>query len=141
MTPENIEVDFELRPAANEYDPQNIVRLLWEGGWVKTASVGFIPNMETATMNDEGGWDIRDWELLEWSLVPIPANQEALRLAAKAFGAKAEPPPAPAEPAPDPEPVDPPATDPEPTEEERAIELIASHGELLLGILREVTNE
>lgn len=36
-------VDFELRPAANEQDPQNIVKLLWEGGWIRTASIGFLP--------------------------------------------------------------------------------------------------
>jgi HK97 family phage prohead protease len=138
MTPENIEVDFELRPAANEYDPQNIVRLLWEGGWIKTASVGFIPNMATAAMNEEGGWDIRDWELLEWSLVPIPANQEALRLAAKAFTVKTANTDADKQDAPTPEPVDPP-TEPELTDEELAIELVARHGETLLDIFREVT--
>jgi hypothetical protein len=31
--------------------------------------------------NPEGGLDFTEWELLEWSLVPIPMNQEALRLA------------------------------------------------------------
>ena len=37
--------------------------------------------------NEFGGNDITAWELLEWSLVPIPANQDALRLAAKALDA------------------------------------------------------
>ena len=78
-----IMADFELRPAANDQDPQNIVRLLWEGGWVRTASIGFRPiEMQP---NEFGGNDITAWELLEWSLVPIPANQDALRLAAKAL--------------------------------------------------------
>jgi HK97 family phage prohead protease len=88
---ENIEVldgelvaDFELRPAANEQDPQNVVRLLWEGGWINAASIGFNPLRWQE--NDLGGRDITEWELLEWSLVPIPANQNALRLAAKAMG-------------------------------------------------------
>ena len=80
-----ITADFELRPAANEADPQNIVRLLWDGGWVRTASIGFRP-IEMAP-NEYGGNDITAWELLEWSLVPIPANQDALRLAAKALAA------------------------------------------------------
>ncbi len=80
-----IVADFELRPAANDQDPQNIVRLLWDGGWVRTASIGFRPiEMQP---NEYGGNDITAWELLEWSLVPIPANQDALRLAAKALGA------------------------------------------------------
>ena len=78
-----IVADFELRPAANEHDPQNIVRLLWAGKWIGAASVGFNPiQIED---NDIGGKDYTEWDLLEWSLVPIPANQEALRLAAKAF--------------------------------------------------------
>lgn len=80
-TPDGIIAEFELRPAANDQDPQNIVRLLWEGGWVRTASIGFIP--QQGKQNPEGGMDFSDWELLEWSLVPIPANQDALRLAVK----------------------------------------------------------
>ena len=83
ITDRGIVADFELRPAANESDPQNIVRLLWEGGWVKTASVGFNPI--THEENEDGGRDFTEWELLEWSLIPIPANQDALRLAAKAL--------------------------------------------------------
>lgn len=84
-----ITADFELRPAANDQDPQNIVRLLWDGGWVRTASIGFRPiEMQP---NEFGGNDITAWELLEWSLVPIPANQDALRLAAKALDYDAAP--------------------------------------------------
>jgi hypothetical protein len=75
--------DFDLRPAANEADPQNIVLLLWDGEWVRTASIGFIPLK--AEPNEFGGLDFLEWELLEWSLVPVPANQDALRLAAKSF--------------------------------------------------------
>jgi len=85
ITPDGVVASFELRPAANESDPQNIVRLLWEGGWIRTASIGFIPR--TASPNDVGGSDFGEWELLEWSLVPIPANQDALRLAMKAIDA------------------------------------------------------
>lgn len=83
-----IVASFELRPAANDQDPQNIVKLLWDGGWVKTASIGFQP-LEW-TDNEHGGKDITAWELLEWSLVPIPANQDALRLAAKGLSMGAE---------------------------------------------------
>jgi hypothetical protein len=83
VTDKAITVDFELRPAANDQDPQNVVKLLWEGGWVKTASIGFLPT--EGKPNDQGGMDFTKWELLEWSLVPIPANAEALRLAMKAL--------------------------------------------------------
>lgn len=93
LTPEFIDATFELRPPANEADPQNIVLLLWAGGWVRTASIGFSPWGEPdgqalgfhGRENEFGGLDFMKWELLEWSLVPIPANQDALRLAAKAL--------------------------------------------------------
>lgn len=86
VTDEGIEVDFELRPAANDADPQNIVKLLWDGGWVRTASVGIDP--VKVTPNEKRGRDFIEWDLLEWSLVPIPMNQEALRIASKAFDAQ-----------------------------------------------------
>jgi HK97 family phage prohead protease len=81
--------EFELRPPANDQDPQHIVKLLWEGGWIKTASIGFVPMQ--GTENSEGGYDFSEWELLEWSLVPVPANAEALRLAIKSLDAFVEP--------------------------------------------------
>jgi HK97 family phage prohead protease len=88
-----IEVDMaglrikpELREPANDSDPMHIVQALWDQGLLKAASIGFIP-LETAD-NSLGGRDITKAELLEISLVPIPANQSALRLAAKAFEAK-----------------------------------------------------
>jgi hypothetical protein len=82
-SPEGIIADFELRPAANDQDPQNIVKLLWEGGWVRTASIGFIP--KAAAPNKDGGNDFTQWELLEWSITPVPANPTALALAFKAM--------------------------------------------------------
>lgn len=79
-----LEASFKLRPAANEHDPQNVVRLLWGGGWVNAASIGFRP-LEWQE-NDTGGVDFSAVDLLEFSLVAVPANQEALRLSAKGFG-------------------------------------------------------
>ena len=81
---DHIDAEFELRPPANEGDPQNVVRLLWEGGFVNTASVGFNP-VGDVVMNEFGGFDFKEWDLMEWSLVPVPANQEALRLAVRAL--------------------------------------------------------
>ena len=133
ITPNGITADFELRPAANEQDPQNIVRLLWEGGWIKTASVGFIPNMAAAKENDEGGMDFAEWELLEWSLVPIPANQEALRLAVKGFTKQVDEQPAPIVAEVDTSiVVDTPAVK---TEDEQALEWLAENGETLLALI------
>ena len=83
---DGIDADFDLRPPANDADPQNVIRLLWFDEWINAASIGFRLNSwvgggDGFIENEFGGWDFLDWELLEWSLVPIPANQEALRLA------------------------------------------------------------
>lgn len=89
----NISVDFDLRPPANDQDPQNIILLLWNGNWIRTASIGFDPGFIAHAWedNEDGGRDFTEWELLEWSLVPIPANQDALRLAVKGIeGAEPE---------------------------------------------------
>ena len=89
VTPEGINVEFTLREPANDQDPQNIVILLWEGGWINTASVGFAPAFyvkeDAVVENEFGGHDYNDWDLLEWSMIPIPANQDALRLAVKSL--------------------------------------------------------
>lgn len=61
---------------------------LWRDGYLNAASIGFIPKSYDA-MIDNGefkGYDIKGWELLEYSIVPVPANQEALRLALDEFG-------------------------------------------------------
>jgi len=78
----------ELRQAANDADPMNVVRLLWDEGLLRAASIGFNP-LEWKE-NEFGGKDFTKWSLLEISLVPIPANQEALRMAAKAMSQAAE---------------------------------------------------
>lgn len=89
VTDSGIVAEFELRPAANDQDPQNVVQLLWDGGWIRTASIGFRPLI--AEPNEYGGQDFKEWELLEWSVTPVPANAAALRLAAKALDYDAAP--------------------------------------------------
>ena len=73
----------ELREPANDSDPMTVIRALWEQKLLRACSIGFNPTkwME----NEVGGRDFVEWELLEISIVPIPANQNALRLAAKAI--------------------------------------------------------
>lgn len=83
ITETGIIADFELRPAANDVDPQNIVLLLWDQDFIRACSIGFIP--EAMMPNDLGGLDFVSWELLEWSICAVPANQDALRLAAEAY--------------------------------------------------------
>jgi hypothetical protein len=83
ITETGLVADFELRPAANDVDPQNIVLLLWAEDFIRASSIGFIP--EAMVPNDLGGLDFVSWELLEWSICAVPANQDALRLAAEAY--------------------------------------------------------
>lgn len=78
----------ELREPANESDPMHVIRALWEQRLLRAASIGFSP-LESRE-NEFGGRDFIKWELLEISLVPVPANQEAIRLAVKALSAKNE---------------------------------------------------
>jgi HK97 family phage prohead protease len=65
------------------------VRRLWAAGFLNATSIGFIPITSMAIdPNDKYGWgpqDYVEWELLEFSIVPVPANQEALRLAVKSL--------------------------------------------------------
>lgn len=73
----------ELRAPANENDPMHIIKALWDQGLLRAGSIGFIPIESQA--NEFGGRDFTKWELLELSLTPIPANQDAIRLAVKAL--------------------------------------------------------
>lgn len=58
----------EMNPVAQQ------VKKLYEGGYLNASSVGFIAK-------ERKGNSITRSELLELSLVPVPANQEALRVA------------------------------------------------------------
>ena len=90
--PTYIDAEFELRPAANESDPMHIISLLWNGSWVNAASIGFRPiefeEIPKEDDDDEFGWPAyryTKYEIVEWSLVPIGANQDALRRTLKAL--------------------------------------------------------
>ena len=66
----------------------DLVRRLWAGGFLNATSIGFIPEEWEKRETDEGeelerGRVYTEWELLEFSIVPVPANQSALRLAVK----------------------------------------------------------
>lgn len=76
----------ELRQPATDSDPMHIIRALWEQKLLRAGSIGFIP-IESRE-NEFGGRDFTKWELLELSLTPLPANQDAIRLAVKALTQK-----------------------------------------------------
>lgn len=69
--------EYEFAPAEGNPMAQQIKALV-DGGFINAVSVGFIPK-------ERSGNTITKSELLEISFVPVPANQEALVLAAKAL--------------------------------------------------------
>lgn len=75
--------NFTFRHPANDFDPVLPVKAAWDQGMLRAASVGFKPKEAEPLDKDDDGWfpaqRYMKQELLEWSIVPIPANQEALR--------------------------------------------------------------
>jgi HK97 family phage prohead protease len=65
-------------PPEGTYDFADTVRRMWGAGFLNAVSIGFIPLEREENI-------ISQWELLEFSIVPVPANQEALRLMVKAL--------------------------------------------------------
>lgn len=63
------------------------IQSLWRGGFINAASIGFkILKADPIEGHEDDWWPplmIHEWELLEFSLVPIPANQDALRRSLK----------------------------------------------------------
>lgn len=89
---ENGRLYFKPKFAVDEYPFAKIIFDLYKGGYLRAFSVGFIPKEREAIRSepDENGyqrvtgWRFKRVELLEISAVPVPANPEALALAAKA---------------------------------------------------------
>jgi HK97 family phage prohead protease len=73
ITSKGLELTFEFAPAEANPKAQQI-KMLYDEGFLNAVSVGFIPQ-------ERNGNIIIRAELLEVSFVPVPANQEALRLA------------------------------------------------------------
>lgn len=75
VTVRGLEATFEFAPAEGNPMAQQ-VKVLYDLGYLNAVSVGFIPK-------ERKGNVISKAELLEISFVPVPANQEALRLSFK----------------------------------------------------------
>jgi len=75
VTDKGLEMAFEFASAEGNPKAQQI-KTLYDEGYLNAVSVGFIPM-------ERNGNSITKSELLEVSFVPVPANQEALRLAMK----------------------------------------------------------
>ncbi len=76
-------------PQAGVYEFADTIRRLWRDGFLNAMSIGFIPlrwvdnNGKPGSRDDRESWfwggTVTEWELLEHSIVPVPANQQALR--------------------------------------------------------------
>ena len=95
----------------------------WNGGFIRAASIHYIPTKVVEVRNEAGSVErlrVEESELLEWSLVPVPADPDSVRAAARALNLPEEifrglePEPEESEPLPDPVSEDP---EPEPKRE------------------------
>ena len=65
----------------------------WNGGFIRGASIRYMPTKVVEVRNEAGEVErvrIEESDLLEWSLVPIPADPDSVRAAARALGLPAE---------------------------------------------------
>jgi hypothetical protein len=87
--PPVLRASFMFREPANEFDPVLPIKAAWDQGILRAASVGFRPLKMEPINPDDDSWfapmRFIEQELLEFSIVPIPANQDALRLAFDAY--------------------------------------------------------
>ena len=119
-----IEADFEFN-AADEFAAR--VENAWNGGFIRSASIRYLPTKVVEVRNEEGKVErlrVEESELLEWSLVPVPADPDSVRAAARAMNLPEEIFRG-LEPEPEPEPPTDPVTDepePEPKRESQLIQ-------------------
>ena len=60
----------------------------WNGGFIRAASIRFMPTKVVEMLDEQGRVDrlrIEESDLLEWSLVPVPADPDSVRAAARAL--------------------------------------------------------
>lgn len=79
LEPRRNRIEAELEFADTEFARE--VRRLYEDGFLRAWSVGFIPLEWDVIESEEKkfqGYHVKRWELLEFSAVPVPANAQAL---------------------------------------------------------------
>lgn len=78
-------------PPFGDSERADEIHKLWRGGFINASSIGFnsIKDEKMNSNDDDGFMFMRpplkflEWELMEFSLVPVPANQAALRRSLK----------------------------------------------------------
>ncbi len=85
-----IAADFEFN-SEDEFAAR--VENAWNGGFIRGASIRYMPTKVVEVRNEDGSVDrlrVEESDLLEWSLVPVPADPDSVRAAARALGLPAE---------------------------------------------------
>ena len=85
-----IVADFEFN-SGDEFAAR--VENAWNGGFMRGASIQYMPTKVVEVRNEDGKVErlrVEESELLEWSLVPVPADPDSVRAAARALGLPAE---------------------------------------------------
>ena len=85
-----IEADFQFN-SEDEFAAR--VENGWNNGFIRSASIRYMPTKVVEVRNEEGKVErlrVEESELLEWSLVPVPADPDSVRAAARALGLPAE---------------------------------------------------
>ena len=137
-----IEADFQFN-SEDEFAAR--VENAWNGGFIRAASIRFMPTKVVEMLDEHGRVErvrIEESELLEWSLVPVPADPDSVRAAARALnlpeeifrGIEPEPEDDEAEP-----PTDPVSEEPEPEpKQDDPIEALRARVDALEQELREL---
>jgi hypothetical protein len=93
--PRERQIDSRFQFASKEIsEDAALVGRLWAHNFLNAASIGFLPTDWREIKEGEPdrenviGYEFLRWNLLEWSVVPVPANQEALRRALELAGVK-----------------------------------------------------
>ena len=80
-----IAADFEFN-SEDEFAAR--VENAWNGGFIRGASIRYVPTKVVEVRDEQGRVDrlrIEESELLEWSLVAVPADPDSVRAAARAM--------------------------------------------------------
>ena len=80
-----IAADFEFN-SEDEFAAR--VENAWNGGFIRAASIRYMPTKVVEVRDEQGRVDrlrIEESELLEWSLVAVPADPDSVRAAARAM--------------------------------------------------------
>ncbi len=103
-----IEADFQFN-SDDEFAAR--VENAWNGGFIRGASIRYMPTKVVEMLDEQGRVErlrVEESDLLEWSLVPVPADPDSVRAAARALNLPEEifrglePEPEESEPLPDP---------------------------------------